>query len=118
MPPTIVYTAKDKLEADVVVGYLRAHGVRATSALSGLSSQSGGQFPMSQLQPWDVVVNPTAQESARALLKTFEVTGRPRERLPFLAKMLQIIVSIVLIMGALAVAWALVMGIVIGFAAR
>jgi hypothetical protein len=113
MPQTIIYTAKNKLEADIVIGYLRAHGVRATSEPSALYSPSAGQFPTPQLQPWDVAVNGNMQESARALLKNFDVTGRPqRERLPFMAKVLQIVVSFVLITGVLVLLWALVAGLI------
>ncbi len=61
-----VAVVTSRTEADLIVGMLRSHGLRAAVA----TDDAGGQEPQLQLQGVRVVVAPEDEASARRLLAT------------------------------------------------
>ena len=66
-----VAVVTSRLEADLIVGLLRSHGLRAASA----PDDAGGQEPQLQLQGVRVLVARSDEAAARRLLTETEGTG-------------------------------------------
>ena len=64
--PVAIVTSRT--EAELIVGMLRSHGLRAASA----PDDAGGQEPQLQLQGVRVLVAPSDEASARTLLAAAE----------------------------------------------
>jgi Putative prokaryotic signal transducing protein len=69
--PVAVVTSR--IEAELIVGLLRSHGLRAAVA----ADDAGGQEPQWQLQGVRVLVAPSDEASARRLLAAAEGTSGP-----------------------------------------
>ena len=69
--PVAVVTSRGK--ADLIVGLLRSHGLRAAVA----ADDAGGQEPQLQLQGVRVLVASSDEHSARQLLAAVEDTPTP-----------------------------------------
>jgi hypothetical protein len=63
-PSVTVAVVTSRTEAELIVGLLRSHGLRATST----ADDAGGQEPQLQLQGVRVLVAPSDEASARRLL--------------------------------------------------
>jgi hypothetical protein len=62
-----------RTEAELIVGMLRSHGLRAAFA----ADDAGGQEPQLQMQGVRVLVSPSDEASARRLLAAIDDTGGP-----------------------------------------
>ena len=69
--PVAVVTSR--IEAELIVGLLRSHGLRAAVA----ADDAGGQEPQWQLQGVRVLVAPSDEASARQLLAAAEGNSGP-----------------------------------------
>jgi hypothetical protein len=69
--PVTVTVVGSRIEADLIVGLLRSHGLSA--ALS--ADDAGGQEPQLQLQGVRVLVAPADEVAARQLLAVADDTG-------------------------------------------
>ena len=69
--PVTVTVVGSRIEADLIVGLLRSHGLSA--ALS--ADDAGGQEPQLQLQGVRVLVAPADEAAARQLLAVADDTG-------------------------------------------
>jgi len=69
--PVAVVTSRT--EAELIVGFLRNHGVRAALA----ADDAGGQEPQLQLQGVRVLVPPADEASARRLLAAADDAAGP-----------------------------------------
>jgi hypothetical protein len=69
----LVAVVTSRAEADLIVGLLRSHGLRAALA----ADDAGGQEPQLQLQGVRVLVAPSDEDSARQLLAAVEDTAGP-----------------------------------------
>jgi hypothetical protein len=68
-----VAVVTSRLEADLIVGLLRSHGLRAAVA----ADDAGGQEPQLQLQGVRVLVAPPDEASARRLLAAADDPAGP-----------------------------------------
>ena len=68
-----VAVVTSRAEADLIVGLLRAHGLRAAVA----ADDAGGQEPQLQLQGVRVLVAPSDEAAARELLAAAEEDAGP-----------------------------------------
>ena len=68
-----VAVVTSRIEAELIVGLLRSHGLRAAFA----ADDAGGQEPQLQLQGVRVLVAPSDEASARRLLTAADVTAGP-----------------------------------------
>ncbi len=66
--PVAVVTSR--AEAELIVGLLRSHGVRAAVS----ADDAGGQYPQLQIQGVRVLVTPSDEASARRLLAAADDT--------------------------------------------
>ena len=62
--PVSVAVVRSRAEADLIVGLLRSHGVRAAVA----TDDAGGQYPQLQQDGVSVLVAPADEAEARQLL--------------------------------------------------
>jgi hypothetical protein len=62
--PTVVAVVGSRMEADLIVGMLTSHGLRATV----IADDAGGMRPHLQLHGVRVLVHPDDEASARQLL--------------------------------------------------
>ena len=62
--PVSVAVVTSRTEADLIVGLLRSHGLRAALA----TDDAGGQYPQLQQDGVRVVVAPSDEDEARQLL--------------------------------------------------
>ena len=62
--PVSVAVVTSRTEADLIVGLLRSHGLRAALA----TDDAGGQYPQLQLDGVRVVVAPSDEDEARSLI--------------------------------------------------
>ena len=62
-----------RTEAELIVGLLRSHGLRAAVA----ADDAGGQYPQLQLEGVRVLVAPSDEASARRLLAATDHTAGP-----------------------------------------
>jgi riboflavin biosynthesis pyrimidine reductase len=62
--PVSVAVVDSRAEADLIVGLLRSHGLRAAMA----TDDAGGQYPQLQQDGVSVVVAPSDEAEARQLL--------------------------------------------------
>jgi hypothetical protein len=69
--PVAVVTSRT--EAELMVGFLRSHGLRAAVA----ADDAGGQEPQLQLQGVRILVAADDEAAARELLATVERTAEP-----------------------------------------
>jgi hypothetical protein len=69
----LVAVVTSRAEAELIVGLLRSHGLRAAIA----ADDAGGQEPQLQLQGVRVLVAPSDEDSARRLLAAVEDTAGP-----------------------------------------
>jgi hypothetical protein len=69
----LVAVVTSRGEAELIVGLLRSHGLRAALA----ADDAGGQEPQLQLQGVRVLVAPSDADSARRLLAAVEDTPGP-----------------------------------------
>jgi hypothetical protein len=65
-----VAVVASRIEAELIVGMLRTHGLRAAVS----ADDAGGQYPQMQLEGVDVLVAPSDEASARRLLDTADDT--------------------------------------------
>jgi hypothetical protein len=68
-----VAVVTSRIEADLIVGLLRSHGLRAAVA----ADDAGGQEPQLQLQGVRVMVAPADEASARQLLAAVDDRAGP-----------------------------------------
>ena len=69
-----VAVVTSRTEAELIVGLLRSHGVRAAVA----ADDAGGQYPQLQMEGVRVLVAPSDEASARRLLTaTDDTAGSP-----------------------------------------
>lgn len=74
---TVVAIVTSRLEAELIVGLLRDHGLRAAVA----ADDAGGQEPQLQLQGVRVLVAPADEAAAREILADVErAAGPPTDR--------------------------------------
>jgi len=71
---TVLTVVGSRIEAELIVGMLRSHGVRAAFA----ADDAGGQQPHLQMQGVRVLVDPSEEAVARELLAA-ENTGGPED---------------------------------------
>jgi hypothetical protein len=64
-----------RTEAELIVGMLRSHGLRAAVA----ADDAGGQYPQLQMEGVRVLVAPSDEASARRLLAAADDTAGPVE---------------------------------------
>jgi hypothetical protein len=69
--PVSVAVVSSRTEADLIVGLLLSHGLRATIA----ADDAGGQYPQWQLEGVRVLVAPSDEAAARRLLAAADSTG-------------------------------------------
>jgi hypothetical protein len=65
-----VAVVASRIEAELIVGMLRTHGLRAAVS----ADDAGGQYPQMQLEGVHVLVAPSDEASARRLLDTADDT--------------------------------------------
>jgi hypothetical protein len=65
-----VAVVASRVEADLIVGLLRSHGVRAVVS----ADDAGGQYPQMQIDGVRVLVAPSDEASARRLLAAADDT--------------------------------------------
>jgi predicted Fe-Mo cluster-binding NifX family protein len=63
-PPVPVAVVRTRAEADLIVGLLRSHGVRAAV----VTDDAGGQYPQLQQDGVSVLVAPADEAEARQVL--------------------------------------------------
>jgi hypothetical protein len=73
--PVPVAIVSSRAEADLIVGMLISHGLRAATA----TDDAGGQEPQWQLQGVRVLVPSSDAAAARELLDAADDTSRPTE---------------------------------------
>jgi hypothetical protein len=73
-----VAVVASRTEAELIVGLLRSHGLRAAVS----ADDAGGQYPQMQAEGVHVLVAPSDEASARRLLGRVSKVGRFREMLP------------------------------------
>ena len=73
--PVVVAVVTSRIEAELIVGLLRSHGLRAAVS----ADDAGGQEPQWQLQGVRVLVAPSDEASARQLLAAAEDTAEPSQ---------------------------------------
>ena len=61
---TVLTVVGSRTEAELIVGMLRSHGLRAAL----LADDAGGQYPQLQMEGIRVIVDPADEASARQLL--------------------------------------------------
>jgi hypothetical protein len=66
-----VAVVTSRAEAELIVGLLSSHGVRAAVA----ADDAGGQYPQLQLEGVHVLVAPSDETSARRLLAADDTAG-------------------------------------------
>ena len=66
-----VTVVTSRAEAELIVGMLRSHGLRAAVA----ADDAGGQYPQLQLEGVRVLVAPSDEASARRLLAADDTAG-------------------------------------------
>jgi hypothetical protein len=71
-PTVSVAVVTSRIEAELIVGMLRSHGLRAGFA----ADDAGGQEPQLQLEGVHVLVNPADEATARQLLAAADDTAR------------------------------------------
>lgn len=69
---TVLTVVGSRIEAELIVGMLRTHGLRAAFA----ADDAGGQQPHLQMQGVRVLVDPSEEAAARELLAA-ESSGGP-----------------------------------------
>jgi hypothetical protein len=62
-----------RAEAELIVGMLRSHGLRAAL----VADDAGGQYPQLQMEGIRVLVDPSEEASARQLLAAADNTAGP-----------------------------------------
>jgi hypothetical protein len=70
--PVAVTVATSRIEAELIVGLLRSHGLHAEFS----ADDAGGQEPQLQLQGVRVLVARADEDAARQLLTSVEDAGR------------------------------------------
>ncbi len=73
--PVVVAVVTSRIEAELIVGLLHSHGLRAAVS----ADDAGGQEPQWQLQGVRVLVAPSDEASARQLLAAAEDTAEPSQ---------------------------------------
>jgi Putative prokaryotic signal transducing protein len=68
-----VAVVTSRTEAELIVGLLRSHGVRAAVA----ADDAGGQYPQLQMEGVRVLVAPSDEASARRFLAAADDTAGP-----------------------------------------
>jgi hypothetical protein len=68
---TVLAVVGSRTEADLIVGMLRSHGLRAALA----ADDAGGQYPQTQVEGVRVLVDPSDAASARRLLAAADTAG-------------------------------------------
>jgi hypothetical protein len=68
-----------RTEAELIVGKLRSHGLRAAVS----ADDAGGQYPQMQIEGVHVLVSPSDEASARRLLAADDTPRRPVNPRPF-----------------------------------
>jgi len=68
-----VAVVASRIEAELIVGLLRSHGVSATVS----ADDAGGQYPQWQTEGVHVLVAPSDEASARRLLAAADDTAGP-----------------------------------------
>ncbi|HET6917859.1 MAG TPA: DUF2007 domain-containing protein [Jiangellaceae bacterium] len=68
-----VAVVTSRTEAELIVGMLRSHGLRAAVA----ADDAGGQYPQLQMEGVRVLVAPSDEASARRLLAAADDTAGP-----------------------------------------
>ena len=71
----VVAVVTSRIEAELIVGLLHSHGLRAAVS----ADDAGGQEPQWQLQGVRVLVAPSDEASARQLLAAAEDTAEPSQ---------------------------------------
>jgi hypothetical protein len=61
---TVLAVVGSRMEAELIVGMLRSHGLRAVL----VADDAGGQYPQLQMEGIRVLVDPSDEASARRLL--------------------------------------------------
>ena len=73
--PVTVAVVGSRIEAELIVGLLRSHGLRAAA----VTDDAGGQEPQWQLAGVCVLVPPSDEAAARALLETTDDAFHSRQ---------------------------------------
>jgi hypothetical protein len=72
---TVLAVVGSRTEAELIVGMLRSHGLRA----SFVADDAGGQYPQLQIEGIRVLVDPSDEASARRLLAAADDTAGPND---------------------------------------
>jgi hypothetical protein len=72
---TVLAVVGSRVEAELIVGMLRSHGLRAAL----VADDAGGQYPQLQMEGIRVIVDPSDEASARRLLAAADDTAGPIE---------------------------------------
>ena len=70
---TVLAVVGSRMEAELIVGMLRSHGLRAAL----LADDAGGQYPQLQMEGIRILVDPSDEASARRLLAEADDTAGP-----------------------------------------
>jgi hypothetical protein len=68
---TVLAVVGSRVEAELIVGMLRSHGLRAAL----VADDAGGQYPQLQLEGIRVIVDPADEATARRLLAADDTAG-------------------------------------------
>lgn len=71
----VLTVAGSRVEAELIVGMLRSHGLNAAL----VADDAGGQYPQLQMEGIRVIVDPADEASARRLLAAADESGGPTD---------------------------------------